>query len=450
MRHAFRSFLALACGAIIASFDSVAAGADALRPNIILILADDLGWADLGCYGADLHETPNLDRLAAQGLRFTQAYASAPVCTPTRAAILSGKHPARLHMTIWREATTNPPGDRRLIPPVVQADLPHSERTLAEVLHEAGYLTAHVGKWHLGEAGHFPETHGFDVHVGGNHWGATATHFYPFRDTTHSGERRYVPGLDWGQSGEYLADRLTLAALDVVRRAGDKPFFLNLWHYSVHTPIEAKSADVEHFQSRLTDAIHHRNAAYAAMVKNLDDSVGQLMAGLERAGVADRTIVIFSSDNGGYINAPGQRPGAEPVTNNYPLRSGKGSLYEGGLRVPLIVRWPNTIAPGSTCHEPVVSADWYRTLLEVAGVEARLDAAQQSDGVSLFGLLKEPQRPLRREMLTWHYPHYYPTTTPASAIRQGRWKLIEYYEDRRAELYDLETDPSEGHDLAGS
>ncbi|MBX9789072.1 MAG: sulfatase [Pirellulales bacterium] len=418
------------------------------RPNIVFILADDLGWADLGCYGADLHETPNLDRLAASALRFTHACTPAPVCTPTRASIMCGKHPARLHMTIWREAASDQPTDRRLLPPTAEADLPHAERTIAEVLRDAGYLTAHVGKWHLGSVEHFPETQGFDVHLAGNHWGAPATHFFPYRGRGH-GAIRYVPGLGFGKPNEYLADRLTDEAIAIMRQAGDRPFFLNLWHYGVHAPIEAKSGDIELMRAKARPELHHQNIPYAAMVKNLDDTVGRLLAALDELGIADRTLVVFSSDNGGFLGPTGREPD-RPVTSNYPLRSGKGSLYEGGIRVPLIVRWPGVTQAGAVCEIPVVSTDLYRTLAEVAGTVPRLDAAQQTDGRSLKRLLLDSNAPPEARTLFWHYPHYYPTTTPASALRDGDWKLIEYLEDGRVELYDLAEDPSEAHDLAKS
>jgi len=413
--------------------------------NIIVIMADDLGWSDVGCYGADLHETPHLDRLAASGVRFTQAYAAAPVCTPTRAAFMTGKHPARLHMTIWREATFEPPEDRLLIPPVAQADLPFSEYTLAEALHEAGYLTAHVGKWHLGDAGHFPETHGFDMNIGGNHWGAPATHFFPYR-VPGNRERRYVPDLSRGRAGEYLADRLTDEALKIIEQAGDRPFYLNLWHYGVHTPIEAKAADVEHFRGKLAHDEKHQNPAYAAMVKNLDDNVGRIVRRLDELGLTQNTLVLFTSDNGGYINVPRQQ--TLPVTNNSPLRSGKGSLYEGGIRVPLIVRWPNHTPERAVANEPVVTTDLYRTLLAVAGVEQPLDNEQRKDGENLVPVLTNPQTRLDREHLYWHYPHYYPTSTPCSAVRHRDWKLIEYYETGNAELYDITSDLGESRDVA--
>ncbi|MGD9647523.1 MAG: sulfatase [Pirellulales bacterium] len=414
------------------------------RPNIVFILADDLGWADLGCYGADLHETPHLDRLAAESLRFTQACAPAPVCTPTRASLMCGKHPARLHMTIWREAAGNPMRDRALLPPVVEADLPHAERTIAELLHDAGYFTAHIGKWHLGDVEHFPETQGFDLHIAGNHWGAPATHFFPYRGRGH-GAIRYVPGLNFGKPDEYLADRLTDEAIAVMRKAGDRPFFLNLWHYGVHAPIEAKPADVAPFRGEARPELHHKNITYAGMVKNLDDNVGRILKALDELGIADRTLVVFSSDNGGFLGPTSREPD-QMVTDNAPLRSGKGSLYEGGIRVPLIVRWPGVTKPGTVCSTSVISTDLYRTLAEIGGAEPKLDAGQQADGRSLTPLLRDADAAVADRVLFWHYPHYYATTTPVSAIRDGDWKLLEYHEDERIELYNLAEDPSETND----
>lgn len=420
------------------------------QPNVLLIVADDLGWADLGCYGADLHETPQLDRLAAQGVRFTTAYAPAPVCTPTRAALLTGKHPARLGLTTYRESVDKQPQDRRLIPPRVKADLPLTEVTLAERFREQGYQTIHIGKWHLGDAAYYPEAHGYNVHVGGNHWGAPATHFFPFRGPAHGDEVRYVPGLSDAKPDDYLADRLTEAAVREIERCESQPWFMTLWHYAVHAPIQAPAADVAHFQARLRPELRHQNAVYAAMVKNLDDNVGRLLLALDRLGQSDNTLVVFTSDNGGYLGPSRQQDGLM-VTNNSPLRSGKGSLYEGGLRVPLIVRGPRGAAAlGETCDAPVTLADLYPTLLELAGAPEQRDASQRTDSASLTELLRHPHRALAERTLYWHYPHYYPTTTPVSALRDGQWKLLEYFEDGQAELFDLADDPYEAHDLAAA
>ncbi len=254
----------------------------------MVILADDLGWSDLGCYGADLHETPHIDRLARQGERFTSAYA-ASICSPTRAALLTGKHYARLHMTIWYEGSLEPDHGHELMPPKSVGNLPLEEVTLAERLQDAGYLTALVGKWHLGDAGHFPETQGFDINIGGTHWGAPQSFFYPYRGDRHYGrELRYVPDLPYGEQGEYLTDRLTDEALKIIDRAGQQPFFLYLAHHAVHTPIEGKPTLVERYQQKLSPGLHHQNATYAAMTHSLDDSVGRVLAQLEERG--SRTI----------------------------------------------------------------------------------------------------------------------------------------------------------------
>ena len=286
---------------LLAANVAVAAPAQS-PPNVVFMLADDLGWSDLGCYGADLHETPHLDRLAREGVRFTRAYAM-PVCSPTRASILTGRHAARLHLTIWREGALEIPHDRPLVPPPAIADLPTSEVTFANILKGAGYYTFHVGKWHLGDAAHSPEAHGFDLNIGGTHWGAPATYFYPFRGPSgSSGEFRYVPGLGLGKPGDYLDDRLTDEALRLIDNAGGRPFFLNLWFHLPHTPIEGKPQLVEDYRNKLKPGLHHQNAGYAAMVQTLDDNVGRVLARLDESGLADHTLVIFASDNGGYIN----------------------------------------------------------------------------------------------------------------------------------------------------
>ncbi len=414
-------------------------------PNFVFILVDDLGWADVGCYGADLHETPNIDRLAKQGMRFTNAYAAAPVCSPTRASIMTGKCPARLHITIWYEASANPPQNRKLIPPVTEGNLPLEQVTIPEVLKEAGYFTAHVGKWHLGDAAHYPETQGFDVNIGGTFWGAPATFFYPYSgDQRYGGEFRYVPHLEFGSKGEYLTDRLTDEALGILDKVKNKPFFLNLCYHTVHTPIEGKPELVEYYKKKVKPDMHHQNYEYAAMVHSLDENVGRIIAKLDELGIADHTVVFFFSDNGGFVNGYEKRV----VTDNYPLRSGKGSLYEGGVREPLIIRWPGVTHADSVTAEPVCSIDFYHTILEISGLAGDSKHNADVDGISLVPLLKNPKATLNREALYWHYPHYYPTTSPVSSIRQGDWKLLEYFEDNHVELYNLKTDLGEQKNLA--
>jgi len=424
-----------------------ATAAPAQPPNIVLILADDLGWSDVGCYGADLHETPHLDRLARASVRFTQAYASAPVCSPTRAAIMTGNAPARLGITIWSEGSLAGPRNRRLLQGESSHDLPHTRTTVAKYLQDQGYLTALVGKWHLGDADHYPQTHGFDINIGGTHWGAPTTFFFPYSGAGRFGAQfRYVPHLEFGAEGEYLTDRLTDEALKVIDHAGQRPFFLYLAHHAPHTPIEAKAADIDYFQQKLRPEMQHQNAVYAAMIKGLDDSVGRVTARLRERGLEQNTIVLFASDNGGYIGIDRKAGQNVPVTNNFPLRSGKGSLYEGGIRVPLIVRWPGVASADAVCNEPVILTDLFHTLAAVAELKVADDTAH--DGVDLTPLLRNPAAQLGRDALFFHYPHYYETTTPVSAVRAGDWKLLEYLEDDRTELYNLRDDPSEKSNLA--
>jgi arylsulfatase A-like enzyme len=435
---------------LIASFLSAASlvhAAPPRQPNILFILADDMGWADAGCYGADLHETPNIDRLARESVRFTDAYAMS-VCSPTRATIMTGKHAARLHFTIWAEgAEGGGPKKRKLRDAQAIWNLAHSETTIAKHLHDAGYLTALIGKWHLGDWEHYPETHGFDVNIGGTNWGAPQTFFWPYSGSGRFGkEFRYVPHLEFGKPGEYLTDRLTDEAIKVMDHAGDKPFFIYLAHHAIHTPMEAKEADVKYFDAKLTPGLHHQNAVYAGMTRSLDESVGRMLAHLKERGLEKNTIVIFASDNGGFTGTDRQAGQKVPVTDNTPLRSGKGSLYEGGIRVPLIVRWPGVTTAATVSHEPVMLMDLFPTLLGAAGIP--LPAGVPCDGTDIAPLLKKPESHIQRDAVFFHYPHYYETTTPVSAVRMGDWKLMEYFEDNHVELYNLKDDLGEKTDLA--
>lgn len=425
-------------------FVSLAAAPAQERPNFVFILVDDMGWADLGVYGSDLHETPRIDAFAAGSMRFTNAYAASPVCSPTRASILTGKHPARLHMTVWREAAKNPPLNRKLVPPVTSDSLSHDEVTVAEVLREAGYRTAHVGKWHLGTAEFYPQTQGFDYNVGGTLWGAPQTFFFPYSGSRPFAGLRYVPHLGGGQPGEYLTDRLTTEALRILRRERGRPFFMHLAYHTVHTPIEGKPEFVEHYRNKVRRDARHRNPHLAAMVRSLDENVGRVLDVLDELGVADDTVVVLTSDNGGYVN----RYAGLQVTDNSPLRSGKGSLYEGGIRVPAIIRWPGVTPAGSVNHTPVSSIDYYRTILSLAGLPGDRTHNRFVDGIDLAPLLRDPAFKPDREALFFHYPHYYATTSPVSAVRVGDWKLMRYYEDSRVELYDLANDLGESRNLA--
>jgi arylsulfatase A-like enzyme len=429
--------------------------ADPRQPNIIFILIDDLGWRDLGCYGSTFYETPALDRLAAEGARFTDAYAAAPVCSPTRASLLTGKYPARVGVTQYIGGH----GVGKLLDVPYFWLLPTHEYSLARALREGGYQTWHVGKWHLGQRRTWPEQHGFDVNVGGCEWGQPANgYFSPYG----------CPTLADGPDREYLTDRLTDEAIRLIEDAGERPFFLNFWHYAVHIPIEVPSDLVEKYRQKATrlglDAVepfeegenfsvwHQRNArvrrrivqsdpAYAAMVENLDTNVGRLMDALERTGQADNTIVIFTSDNGGLATAEGS------PTCNAPLAEGKGWMQDGGVREPLIVRWPGVIAPGTEIAEPVTSPDFYPTLLAAAGLPPRPE--QHLDGVDFSPLLRG--EPFTRGPIYWHYPHYSNQGgTPSAGIRDGDWKLSYAFETKTSALYNIPADISEQHDLAAT
>jgi len=421
------------------------------KPNIIIITADDLGWADLACYGSDLHETPNLDRLARQGMKFTSAYAAASVCTPTRASLLTGKYPARLHMTIWREWAINQQFDQQLLPPNNRENLPQEEETIAEVLKKTGYLTANVGKWHVGDAANYPEVHGFDINRGSTLWGCPSTFFYPYRGEIYNSER-YICNLDEdtegnyfsSREGEYLTDRLTDEALKIMEDAKGRPLFLNMSYYSPHVPIEGKPELVEKFNSKIKKGMHHSNPGYAAMVYSLDENVGRILAKIDELGQTSNTLLIFISDNGGFTN----RWENQVVTSNYPLRSGKGALYEGGIRIPMIVRFPGITESGTVCDQAVSTMDIYPTLLEALDI-VNPENTLEPDGESLFSLFKDPDAALKRKYLFWHYPHYYiPNASPSSSLRYKEWKLIEFFEDGHLELYNLKDDPGEEFDLS--
>jgi arylsulfatase A-like enzyme len=402
-------------------------------PNIVFILADDLGWTDLGCFGSSFYQTPNIDRLAQQGMRFTSAYAACPVCSPTRASILTGKYPARLHLTDWIPGRT-PPGVRMRVPEWTSY-LPLSEVTIPEALSSAGYVSASVGKWHLGGEEYYPEKQGFDLNFGGNHLGATPTYFYPYK----------MPNIRNGKTGEYLTDRLTDEALAFIESSQSRPFFLYLAHYAVHTPVEAKPEMAARFREKVRPGQAHSHPEYAAMIESVDQSVGRVLRKLEELNLANDTIVIFNSDNGGVV-------GRRHITSNEPLREEKATLYEGGIRVPLVVRWPGVVQPGSVSGIPVISVDFFPTIVEMSGAPAPARGAV--DGLSLVPLLR-PRGGLPRSAIYWHYPHYnfhqpLIPTRPCGAIRKGDFKLIEFYEDGFAELYNLREDIGERRNLAPS
>jgi arylsulfatase A-like enzyme len=402
-------------------------------PNFVFILIDDMGWRDVGYNGSELFETPNIDHLAAQGMRFTNAYAACPVCSPTRASIMTGKFPVRLGITNFLPGLHHLPYSK-LLAPVSRQQLPLEEVTIAEALKTAGYHTAAIGKWHLGGPEFYPEKQGFDVNVAGTESGSPKSYFYP--------RWKPNPPID-AKEGAYLPDRLTDSAIEFIAANQANPFFLYLAHYSVHIPLEAKEAMIEKYRQRIKPGALQNNATYAAMVASVDESVERILKALDDLHLADNTVVIFMSDNGGLASAEykGQTP-----TSNKPLKAGKGFLYEGGIREPMIVKWPGVTKAGSQTDVPVVSTDFYPTIVEMAGI--RKDPGNPADGVSLTPLLKQSGTP-KRDAIFWHYPHYSNQGgRPGAAMRQGDFKLIEWYEDNSVELYNLRDDIGEMHNLA--
>jgi arylsulfatase A len=404
----------------------------AKRPNIIFFLVDDLGWGDLGCYGNAFHETPNTDRLAREGSRFTNAYASAPVCSPSRASILTGRAPARLHLTQWIPGVTYP--HKKLLEAPVALHLDLGIPTLAQMLKQAGYQTAAIGKWHLGGEGYLPENFGFDVNIAGDDHGHPPSYFGPFDFHNLTGYTK----------NDYLTDVLTQKMDDYLQQAAKKgPFFLYMAEYSVHLPLEAKLAMIEKYR-RKNGGRDEPDPVYAAMIESTDMAVGSLRTVLERAGVANNTIIILTSDNGG-LGFQGRN--LHRIADNGELRGGKGFLYEGGIREPLIVHWPGVTNPGSLCNVPVSGADFMPTILKMTGGGP---APIPCDGLDFTSLLSDGGSP-KRDTLYWHYPHYSDQGgTPSGAIREGDWKLIEFFEDGHLELYNLALDPGEQYDLASS
>ncbi|MBL8829405.1 MAG: sulfatase-like hydrolase/transferase [Planctomycetaceae bacterium] len=413
---------------------SISAADSTPRPNVVLFLIDDLGWADLGCYGSKFHRTPHLDAMAREGLRCTQFYSASPVCSPTRAAIMTGRWPARLHLTDWLPGRPDRP-DQRLARPAIRQHLPLEEVTLAEALKSVGYRTGHIGKWHLGGEGFGPREQGFDINIAGDHTGSPLSYFAPF-----SRQGRSMPGLENAVDGEYLTDRLTTEAEKFIDAHAKEPFFLYIPHYGVHTPIRAKEELVKKYPEGPRPGVQS-NPIYAAMLESVDDSVGRVLKKLAEHGLNERTVVLFTSDNGGLATIEGQNT---PATNNSPLREGKGYLYEGGIRVPMLVRWPGRIPAGSTIDTPQYAVDLRPTLLAACGVAT--DVAM--DGVDVLPVWTGTGK-IERDTLYWHYPHY-PNQggKPGSAIRVGDYKLIEFFEYGRRELYDLKADPRETRNLA--
>lgn len=396
------------------------------KPNFVFILVDDLGWTDLGCQRSKFYETPNIDRLASEGMRFTQAYSACTVCSPTRAALMTGKYPARLHITDWIKGHVRP--HAKLKVPDWTMHLPLEERTIAEALKAGGYTTASIGKWHLGGPEFYPDKQGFDVNLGGTDKGQPPSYFSPYG----------IPTLADGPKGEFLSDRLTDETLKFIEQNQARPFFIYLPHFAVHTPLMGKTNVIAKHTAKADPKNPQHNTTYAALVESVDDSVGRILARLDELKLTENTVIFFTSDNGGLV--------LNDITSNLPLRAGKGSAYEGGVRVPLFVKWPGVTKPGGVCDTPVITPDYYPTLLDIAQLKPA--KRQTVDGASLVPLLKQAG-PLRRDTIYWHYPHYHPGgATPYGAIREGDWKLIEFFEDNHIELYNLREDIGEKDNLA--
>ncbi len=420
--------------------------APAARPNIVFILVDDLGYSDVGCYGSDYYATPHIDRLARQGMRFTQAYAASCLCSPTRSSLMTGKYPGRLHITHAIPIE----GHLRMKDTLMRdadyvKNMPLEEVTIAEALKEGGYATAFMGKWHCcWDKAFYPEHQGFDLNVGGSNMGSPARYFSPYEGRWRMTEKDpWVPNitLPAGPPGEYLTDRLTDEAIKYVKGRRDQPFFLYLAHYAVHTPLQAKEDKISAYKAKPTDKVRgHTNATYAAMIESVDESVGRILKTLDELDLARNTIVVLTSDNGGFYGA----------TSNYPWRGNKGNFYEGGIRVPAIVKWPGVTVAGSVSDEMIISPDFYPTLLDMALLPPK--PAQHVDGLSFASVLRGSGH-LEREAIYWHFPNYTgpnhrDPASPCTVIRQGDWKMFESLENGSVQLYNLKADPKESTNLA--
>ena len=442
LHYALRLAMLFACSLLFTLPTTLHAKPAAAPPNIVFFFIDDLGWTDLGfMYGelqrsAHYYETPHIDRLFADSMYFSDAYSNGPNCAPSRACLMSGQYTPRHGIYTVGDPRRGNDSTRKLEPIKNETVLADQFITMAETLQQAGYVTASMGKWHLGDD---PTTQGFTENVAGRIWGSPSGGGYhsPFN----------YPNLKVSEPGVYLTGALGQRAVEFIEENRERPFFLYLTHYAVHTPLQGKKDLVAKYKSKKSTK-EHSNAEYAAMIQSVDDSIGLVLAKLDALKLAENTIVLFSSDNGGHSGA----------TNNSPLRGAKGMLYEGGIRVPLMVKWPGVTKAGSRSSEPVIGIDIYPTLLEVAGVKPPAD--YQLDGTSLVPLLRQPTAKLAREAIYWHFPCYLQgsgdpqggpfRTTPAGAVRAGDWKLIEWFETGHVELYNLSEDRSEQHDLAKS
>ena len=451
-RDFLRQCASVAAGGFVVSNRTLQVHVGAKRPNIVFVFIDDMGWRDVGFMGSEYYETPNIDKLASQGMVFTNAYANAANCAPTRACLLTGQYTPRHGVYTVGSSERGSSKDRRLIPIPNDTTLDSHHITIAEALRPAGYTSANVGKWHMGndpELG--PIGQGFDVNIAGNSSGSPGGggYFSPYNNK---------PNLPNGPKGEYLTDRLTDEAIHFIEASKDKPFFLYLPHYAVHTPLQAKADLIAKYKDK-PPSNRQNNPIYAAMIDSVDQSVGRIMNKLDELKLTDNTVVFFFSDNGGYAGA----------TSNQPLRGFKGTFYEGGIREPMIVRWPGVTKPGTTCDIPVISTDFFPTMLEMAG--AKKPAGKILDGESIVPLLKGGSA-LNREAIFWHFPAYLQgnvagardskfRTRPVGVVRKGKWKLLQFFEEwvfdggsgsigtnNAVELYDLANDIGEKTNLA--
>lgn len=422
------------------------------RLNVVLIVVDDLGWTDLSVQGSTYYETPHIDGLASQGIRFTDAYAAAAICSPTRAAILTGRYPARISITDWirsrfqggeipankqkpTEYIEDP--DYPLLTPPNPLWMDTEEVTIAELLKKEGYKTIHIGKWHLGTEDWYPEKQGFDINIGGTDFGQPPSYFDPYFKQGQGDIETLPPR----KNGEYLTDREADEAVRFIEENYNSPFFLHLNHYAVHTPLQGKEELIERYKSK--PATNQKDPVYAAMVHSVDQAVGKIIKKLEELEIDERTLFIFTSDNGGL-----EYSDSGHATDNSPLRSGKGFPYEGGIRVPLIIRWPGVVEPGTVSYEPVSSIDLLPTILEATQSDVAINWAM--DGRSLVHhLVSNGRELLDRNILIWHFPHYRQgnIVPPYSIIREGNWKLIKWWEVPEHELYNLHDDIGEKHNL---
>jgi len=430
---------------------------DTQKLNFVFIMADDLGWRDVSYNGSTFYETPNIDRLSAQGMVFTSGYSAAPLCSATRAAVLTGKYPGRLHLTAaltrgdyGKKTGPRPTAarDQKVAPPQQIDHLPAEEITFAEIFKKAGYVTGFMGKWHLGLEPSLPTSQGFDLNIAGGRYPGPPSYFSPYKN-------KYITD---GPPGEYLTDRLTDEAVKFLEQNKNKQFLLYLPHYAIHSPWQAKEDLIERYKAKVKPDSEQNNPVTAGMIQSLDESVGRIMKQLDRLGLTDNTVVVFTSDNGGLTRAPGTRKNSGTrITSNAPLRGGKAMIWEGGIRVPTIVRWPGVTKAGSKCDTPIISVDYLPTLLEMA--DLKIEPGQIVDGESIVPLLKQTGT-LKRQAIYFHFPHYIAGyrpdpkirtywTRPCSAIRRGDYKLIYFDDDQHVELYNLKNDIGEKKDLAG-